>query len=651
MFSVNNLGIHFNGEWLFRHAGFMVQAKERIGLVGRNGAGKSTLLKIMAGLLEPQEGSVVIPAGYQAGYLRQHLSIDSEKSVIEGAKEAFAELTALRQRMDELTMQIAERTDYENPSYLRLIEEYNHDEERFRLLDGMKTGEETEKVLKGLGFNPSDFDRPIRTFSGGWQMRIELARLLLCKDELLLLDEPTNHLDIESIQWLENFLQNYPGAVIIVSHDRTLLDRLTNRTIEMELGKLSDYKAGYAGYVELRKQKLELQAAAFGNQQKQIDEIEDFIERFRYKASKAKQVQSRIKMLDKMDRIEVEETDKSSLRFRFPPAPRSGKVVVEADGLGKAYGELKVLENLSFGILRGEFIAFVGKNGEGKTTLSRVLVGELEHEGKLQFGHNVKIGYYAQDQADKMDPELTVFQTIDAVATGDMRPRVRSLLGNFLFSDENVDKKVKVLSGGEKSRLALARLMLEPYNLLVLDEPTNHLDMVAKDVLKNALLQYDGTLLLVSHDRDFLNGLTDRIFEFRNRQIKEYRGDIYEFLEERKLGRLDDLGMISSKQQGTRKDSPSENKLLYEMRKTREREMRKLKTRVESIEDEIHEHEAEKARLELAMSDPSSIGSNYMEIAELYNKTNRALNEAMLHWEQAHEELDAMSKQEMNPES
>lgn len=650
MFSVNNLGVQFNGEWIFRHAGFMVGAKERVGLVGRNGAGKTTLLKIIAGLVESNEGDVVIPAGYQAGYLRQHLSIDPSKTIIEGAKEAFKELITLKARMDELTKSISSRTDYESPSYLKLIEEFNHDEERFRLLDGMRTGEDIEKVLKGLGFSAQDFNRSINTFSGGWQMRVELARLLLCKDELLLLDEPTNHLDIESIQWLENYLQSYPGAVVIVSHDRTLLDRLTNRTIEIELGKVNDYKAGYSKYVEMRHERMKLQEAAFSNQQKQINDIEDFIERFRYKATKAKQVQSRIKMLEKMDRIELEESDTSSIRFRFPPAPRSGKVVVEAESLDKSYGSLKVLEGVSFGILRGEFIAFVGKNGEGKTTLSRVLVGELEYGGGLKFGHNVKIGYYAQDQAEKLDPEQTVFQTIDSVATGDMRSRVRSLLGNFLFSDDTVDKKVKVLSGGEKSRLALAKLMLEPYNLLILDEPTNHLDMVAKDVLKNALIQYDGTLIVVSHDRDFLHGLTDRIFEFKHRNVKEYRGDIYEFLEDRRIGTLDDLSLSTNKQNNSKSEAPSDNKVLYEMRKNRDREIRKLKNKVESLENEIHDLETEKANLEMAMSDPDALNENYSQIFEKYGDVDKRLTEAMVHWEESHEALDALINQEISTE-
>ena len=535
MYSVQNLSIHFTGTDLFKSISFLINEKDRIGLTGKNGAGKSTLLKIISKEMNPSSGEVIIPNGKTIGYLPQHMVTDSQSSIIEETMTAFAHHIKLEKHIEHLTAQLAERDDFESASYSKLIEELNVANDHFHILGGQSREGASEKVLAGLGFDKTQLHHAVNTLSGGWKMRIELAKILLQQPDLILLDEPTNHLDIESIQWLESFLANYQGAVVLVSHDRAFLDGVTNRTIEISGGKIYDYKCSYSKYVAQRQELLNHQRANFDNQQKEIKEIEDFIERFRYKATKAKQVQSRIKMLDKMDRIEVDLMDKSSIHFRFPPAPSSGKVVVEAKHYAKSYREKEVLKQLDFVILKNEFIAFVGKNGEGKTTLAKSIVNELRYDGELKLGHNVKIGYYAQNQADLMDENKTVFETIDDVAVGEIRKQIKGILGSFLFRGEDLDKRVKVLSGGEKSRLALAKLMLEPVNLLVLDEPTNHLDMQSKDILKAALLKYDGTLILVSHDRDFLKGLSNKVFEFKNKGIKEHLGDITYFLEKRRL--------------------------------------------------------------------------------------------------------------------
>ena len=544
MISINKLSIHFTGTDLFNDVSFIIGDKDRIGLVGKNGAGKSTLLKILAGQQEPEKGDIVMTTDQTVGYLPQEMIPDSKKTVFDEALTAFTEALHLESQIKKLTNSISSRTDYETDSYMKLVHQLTDADERFRMIGGNTMQADTEKILLGLGFAKEDFVRLLTEFSSGWQMRVELAKILLKKPDTLLLDEPTNHLDIESIQWLEGFLINYQGAVVLVSHDRAFLDNVTTRTIEITLGKINDYKASYSEYVIQRAERRESQMNAYNNQQKEIEYIEKFVDRFRYKSTKARQVQSRIKLLDKMDIIEVEEMDKSAIHFKFPPAPHSGKVVVEANDLTKKYDEKIVLDKISFAVNKGEKIAFVGKNGEGKTTLSRVIVGEIPYIGEMKLGHQVIIGYFAQNQAAMLDGEKTVFETIDDVAVGDIRPKIRAILGGFLFGAEEIDKKVKVLSGGEKSRLALAKLLLTPVNLLVLDEPTNHLDMQSKDILKNALLQFEGTLIVVSHDRDFLQGLTDKVYEFKRRHIKEYIGDVYDFLRKQETGRSETTGDI-----------------------------------------------------------------------------------------------------------
>jgi ATP-binding cassette, subfamily F, member 3 len=646
MISINNLSVHFTGTYIFENVTFLVNDRDRVGLVGKNGAGKTTLLRIIAGLMEPESGSVTSPSGSTIGYLPQEMSTASLKNVMAETIEAFAEAIELKKQIDRITDELAQRTDFESESYYKLISKLNESNDRFHMIGGHHMEEEAEKVLTGLGFLPEEFERPVRTFSGGWQMRIELAKILLRQPDIVLLDEPTNHLDIESIEWLEEFLCNYRGAVILVSHDRAFLDKVTNRTIEISVGKIYDYKVSYSDYVILREEQIELQMASFDNQQRQIEQIERFIEKFRYKSTKSRQVQSRIKMLDKIDRIDIDEMDSSAIHFRFPPAPRSGRVVVEAHKLTKNYGEKLVLKDLDFAILKNDFVAFVGRNGEGKTTLAKMIIGELEYEGKLTLGHNVEIGYYAQNQAELLDPEKTVFQTIDDVATGDLRPKVRNILGSFLFGGETIDKKVKVLSGGEKSRLALARLLLKPVSLLVLDEPTNHLDMVSKDILKNALLKFDGTLIVVSHDRDFLQGLTTKVFEFRNHSIKPHIGDVYDYLETRKLQSLKQLE-IKKSNPGIRIETEptSDNKVTYERRKQQEREIRKVAQAVSRSEEAISHLEDDIKRYDHMLANPEAhkqriaSGDLYRE----YEQIKHSLEQEMGNWEKLHEQLDQMN--------
>ena len=642
MISINKLSIHFTGTYLFDDVSFIINDKDRIGLVGKNGAGKSTLLKILSGEIEPESGEIVKTNGQTVGYLPQEMIPDSKRNVFNEALTAFEEALSLQKKVKELTIQIAERTDYESDDYLNLVHLFAEADERFRLIGGHTMQADTEKILLGLGFLKTDFDKPLTNFSSGWQMRVELAKILLKKPDTILLDEPTNHLDIESIQWLEGFLINYPGAVVLVSHDRAFLDNVTTRTIEITLGRINDYKASYSEYVEQRAERRESQMAAFNNQQKSIDDIESFIERFRYKSTKSRQVQSRIKMLEKMDKIEVEDIDNSSIRFKFPPAPHSGKVVVEAVDLIKKYDEKLVLNDINFAINRGESVAFVGKNGEGKTTLSKIIVGELEYKGKMQLGHQVVIGYYAQNQAAMLDGERTVFETIDDIAVGDIRPKVRSILGGFLFGTEDIDKKVKVLSGGEKSRLALAKLLLTPVNLLVLDEPTNHLDMQSKDILKNALLQFEGTLIVVSHDRDFLQGLTDKVFEFKNRQIKPYIGDIYDFLESRKLENLKQLEINNRNADNTKNDVISDNKISWEKKRELDKEIRKINNRIQKCEEEIANIETEIHRIDKVLANPQEHQAEFSkgDIYKTYQDLKNKLDKQMLLWEELHSELE-----------
>jgi ATP-binding cassette subfamily F protein 3 len=645
MVSINNLSIQFGGEALFDHVSFIINDKDRIGLVGKNGAGKSTLLKIIKGIQRPDEGDVILPDGYSIGYLPQEMETLSERTVLEETMNAFAEVVRLEASIKSCEEEIGRRTDYESDGYHALIRRHSEALERYHLVGGQAIHVNLEKVLGGLGFEREEFSRPMSTFSSGWQMRVEIAKILLQQHDVILLDEPTNHLDIESIQWLEEFLAGYKGAVVLVSHDRAFLDNVTKRSIEISLGKLYDYKANYSGYVLMREERMENQLATLNNQQRQIRQIERFVERFRSKATKAKQVQSRIKMLEKIDLVEVDVIDESGIRFRFPPAPHSGKIILEGKNITKDYPQKRVLHDLAFTVVKNDRIAFVGKNGEGKTTLSKVIMGSVDFSGDLKFGHNVVIGYYAQNQSDFLDPEKTVFKTIDDIAVGDIRPRIKSILGGFLFSGDDVEKKVKVLSGGEKSRLSLAKLLLTPSNLLILDEPTNHLDMHSKDVLKSALLQYNGTLIIVSHDRDFLQGLTNRVFEFRHGTVKEYIGDIYDFLEQRRLRTLSELEAAQQKQAASQAtETVSVNKLNWEKRRENEKEIRKVKSMISRCEAEIERIEGSLKEKEAMLGEPEKYndriqdGSLYRE----YESEKAGLGREMKRWEELSYELEIL---------
>lgn len=641
MISVNNLSIQFTGTNLFDNVTFNINDRDRIGLVGKNGAGKSTLLKIIAGLQQPETGTIIVAKDQTIGYLPQEMIPNSSRTIIDEALTAFEQIDLLETELLNLTNEIASRTDYNSKEYEQLLNRHHDVNEHIIMLGGNNRQEQCEKILMGLGFTHSDFGRPITEFSSGWQMRVELAKILLKRPNFILLDEPTNHLDIESIQWLESFLSTYPGAVILVSHDRTFLDNITKRTIEITAGKIYDYKANYSEYVVLMEERRSSQLSALNNQQKEIAQIQNFIERFRYKATKAKQVQSRVKMLEKMDKISLDEVSTESIHFQFPPAPHSGKVVIETEHLYKAYGDKQILNDLNFIIPKGSKTAFVGKNGEGKSTLAKIIIGEInDYSGIFKLGHQVSIGYFAQNQAALLDGEKTVFDTIDQIAVGDIRPKIRNILGSFLFDEDDIEKKVKVLSGGEKARLALAKLLLTPCNLLVLDEPTNHLDMNSKDILKNALLQYTGTLIVVSHDRDFLQGLTDTLYEFKNHTIKEFKGDIFEFLEYLKI---EDLQALETEKRAiTEKNTPtiSQNKLNYEQSKQRERELRKLRSIVEKIEIEIETTEREIAQKdEILASNPQSI-ANEPNFYTTYENLKNKLEQLMEEWEKATEAVD-----------
>jgi ATP-binding cassette subfamily F protein 3 len=645
MVSVNNLSIQFGGESLFDHISFIINDKDRIGLVGKNGAGKSTLLKIIKGLQKPDEGEVIVPDGYSIGYLPQEMETRSERSVEEEAMNAFTEVVYLEERIGGFEKEIGQRTDYESESYQKLIRKHSEALERYHLIGGQAIHVNIEKVLTGLGFEREEFTRKMSTFSSGWQMRVEIAKILLQQHDAILLDEPTNHLDIDSIQWLEEFLEGYKGAVVLVSHDRAFLDNVTKRSIEISLGKLYDYKANYSEYVLMREERMESQLATHNNQQRQIRQIERFVERFRSKATKAKQVQSRIKLLEKIDLVEVDMVDESGIRFRFPPAPHSGKIILEGKNISKDYPQKRVLNELSFTVIKNDRIAFVGKNGEGKTTLSKVITGLAEYTGELKFGHNVVIGYYAQNQGDYLDPEKTVFKTIDDIAVGDIRTRIKGILGGFLFSGDDIEKKVKVLSGGEKSRLSLAKLLLTPANLLILDEPTNHLDMRSKDVLKSALLQYNGTLIIVSHDRDFLQGLTNRVFEFRHGTVKEYLGDIYDFLEQRRLRTLKELESSQLKTAAQADNGQvSQNKLNWEKRKENEKEIRKVKNQISRCETEIERIETGLKEKESMLGDPERFSEQILDgsLYKGYEADKSALAREMKRWEELNYELEIL---------
>ena len=627
--------MQFTGEDLFTDINFMIREKDRIGLVGKNGAGKTTLIRLLCGLEQPYKGDVIMSDDVTIGYLPQEKNVHSTKTVLDEAMTAFEEYYEIERQLAKLQDELSNREDYESASYQRLCEKMSHLNERLAIMGGHSIEGEAEQILIGLGFDHNDMNRQMNEFSNGWQMRVELAKILLRKPKLLLLDEPTNHLDIESIQWLEGFLKNYYGSIFMVSHDRAFLDHITIRTIEISCGKIYDYKCSYSEFIERREERIDIQKAAYDNQQREIKEIEAFIERFRYKATKAKQVQSRVKQLEKMDVVQIDDQDKSAMHFKFPPAPHSGKVTLELNNVSKSYGEKNILNNISLLIPRGEKIAFVGRNGEGKSTLSKIIAGVLDYEGEMKLGHEVQIGYYAQNQQDMLDPEKTVFETLDDVATGDMRVKVKSLLGAFLFSGEAIEKKVKVLSGGEKARLSLAKMLLFPTNLLILDEPTNHLDMLSKDILKSALLQFDGTLIIVSHDRDFLQGLTNKVYEFRKPNIKEYIGDIYDFLEEKKMKELDDLNK-KQKSQPITENTVSQGKLDYELKKQNDREAKRIEREIKKLEEQIETVENEIAEMDAIMSSPDEHPEVKLDNAwyNLYGEKKNKLQALMEQWEE-----------------
>lgn len=641
MISVENLEVEFGAKPLFQNVSYVINDKDRIALVGKNGAGKSTMLKIIAGLQQPTGGVVAVPKDTTIGYLPQVMVLSDEHTVMEEAMQAFDHITEMQLRLEKMNNELAERTDYESESYMQLVERFTHENERFQMMGGMNFHAEIERTLMGLGFARSDFDRPTKEFSGGWRMRIELAKLLLRKPDILLLDEPTNHLDIESIQWLENFLSTRANAVVLVSHDRAFINNVTNRTLEISCGRIYDYKVKYDEYVNLRAERREQQLRAYENQQKEIADIKDFIECFRYKATKAVQVQSRIKQLEKIIPIEVDEVDNSSLHLKFPPAMRSGDYPIICENVRKAYGDHVVFHDVNLTIKRGEKVAFVGKNGEGKSTLVKCIMNEIPFDGTLKVGHMVQIGYFAQNQAQLLDGELTVFDTIDRVAKGDIRLRIKDILGSFMFGGEASEKKVKVLSGGERSRLAMIKLLLEPVNLLILDEPTNHLDMRSKDVLKEAIRDFDGTVIVVSHDREFLDGLVEKVYEFGGGVVKEHLGGIYDFLKKKNIESLNELQLSSSpttKTSAPAEKETSSNRLSYEQQKEQQKKIRKLEKAVSVCESEIEGLETQIAELEAQMATPE--GAADMQLYEKHGALKKQLDETVERWEAVSLELD-----------
>ena len=643
MVSVDGLAVEFGGTTLFSDISFQINEKDRIALMGKNGAGKSTLLKILAGVRQPTRGRVTAPKDCVIAYLPQHLMTEDGRTVFEEASMAFSHLKEMEREIEVLNNELATRTDYESEDYMALIEKVATMSEKFYAIDLTHFEEDVEKALLGLGFERSDFTRPTSDFSGGWRMRIELAKLLLQEPDVLLLDEPTNHLDIESIQWLENFLATKANAVVLVSHDRAFINNVTNRTLEISCGRVFDYKVKYDEYVRLRAERREQQLRAYENQQKEIADIKEFIERFRYKPTKAVQVQSRIKQLEKMVPIEVDEVDNSALRLKFPPALRSGDYPLICEGVRKAYGEHVVFHDVDLTIKRGEKVAFVGKNGEGKSTLVKCIMGEIPFEGNLKLGHNVQIGYFAQNQAQLLDGELTVFDTIDRVAKGDIRLKIRDILGAFMFGGEASEKKVKVLSGGERSRLAMIKLLLEPVNFLILDEPTNHLDMRSKDVLKDAIRDFDGTVVVVSHDREFLDGLVSKVYEFGGGLVKEHLGGIYDFLQRKNIESLNDLQKPSLSTSSTMVSSVEEktgvsNRLSYEQQKEQQKKIRRLEKAVEQCEARIGELEAAVKMLEDQLATPE--GAADVSIYERHGALKKQLDEAVNAWEEASLELE-----------
>ncbi|MBO4966157.1 MAG: ABC-F family ATP-binding cassette domain-containing protein [Muribaculaceae bacterium] len=653
MLSVNNLNVEFSAKPLFSDVSFVINKTDKIALVGKNGAGKSTLLKIIAGLQNPSSGTIGRPDGITIGYLPQQMKLADETTVVNEVKKAFGSHLEREKEIARVSTELAERTDYDSESYHALIERLEYLNERAEIDNSVNMEAEIERTLIGLGFDRKDFNRATNEFSGGWRMRIELAKILIQRPDILLLDEPTNHLDIESIQWLEQFIQKKSKAVVLVSHDKAFIDNVTHRTIEISCGKIYDYKVNYSQFIELRRERVEQQMRAYENQQKQIADIEDFIERFRYKATKAIQVQSRIKQLEKIVPIEVDAVDTSRLRLKFPPAPRSGDFPLIVDNVGKAYGDHQVFDNATFTLRRGDKVAFVGKNGEGKSTLVKCIMNEIPFTGTLKIGHNVKIGYFAQNQAQLLDGEITVFDTIDRVATGDIRLKIRDILGAFMFGGEASEKKVKVLSGGEKTRLAMIRLLLEPVNFLILDEPTNHLDIPTKEILKDAVKAFEGTVIVVSHDRDFLDGLVDKVYEFGGGKIRENLGGIYDFLRNRNLTSLTDLEQPSHSSSEVVKPAvedknieqpaqPAKGKQSYREQKERERILRKARAAVEKAEKEIEELEARQAEIEAKLAE----GDASQENIDAYAAVKKETENAMSRWELAQQELEELENQQ-----
>jgi len=656
MISVDNITVSFGGTDLFNGISLLAGPKERIGLVGKNGAGKTTLLRIIAGEQAPASGAVSRSADVTIGYLPQQMKVADTVSLYAETSRAFDELLSLEAQIASLNTEIAARDDYQSAEYEKLLHSLSELTDRYHIMGGDSREADIEKTLLGLGFRRDDFGRPTREFSGGWRMRIELAKLLLRRPSVLLLDEPTNHLDIESIRWLEEYLRGYQGALLLISHDRAFLDNVTTRTVELSLGQLYDYKVPYSRFAVLRSERRQQQMAAYANQQRMIEKTEEFIERFRYKPTKSNQVQSRVKQLEKLERIEVDEEDLAALNIRFPPAPRSGQVVVEARELGKSFGAHRVFSGADITIERGEKVALVGRNGEGKTTFVRLAMGQTEAtEGSIRIGYNVNTGYFAQNQDDLMEGDCTVFDTLDKVAVGDIRTRLRDILGAFLFPGDDADKKVKVLSGGERSRLAMARLMLEPYNLLILDEPTNHMDMRSKDILKSALIRYDGTVIVVSHDREFLDGLVDKVYEFRDGGVREYLGGIYYFLEKRQLEELREVERKSApvitegpaaKAATSAQDVPKTgSKEEYMRRKESEKALRKVAAQIEAVEAEVARIEAEISDWDARLADPAAHGLDLSDGVHYkhYEQLKSSLASQMRRWEQLHYELDILN--------
>ncbi|MEG2613640.1 MAG: ABC-F family ATP-binding cassette domain-containing protein [Alistipes sp.] len=646
MISLDNLTVSYGGWTLFDDISFLINPKERIGLVGKNGAGKTTLLRLLIGELQPTSGVVTVNGECTIGYLPQQMKVANTTTLVEETAKAFHEVLKLEAEITHLTTEIGVRTDYESPEYEQLLHRLNDANDHYNILGGDTRDADIEKTLLGLGFHRDEFNRPTSEFSGGWRMRIELAKLLLRRPSIFLLDEPTNHLDIESIQWLEDYLKSYNGAVLLISHDRAFLDNVTTRTVELSLGKIYDYKVPYSKYMVLRAERRAQQMSAYENQQKLIGKTEEFIEKFRYKPTKSNQVQSRIKQLDKLDRLEVEEEDLSTLNIKFPPAPRSGQIVAEINEVGMSFGPKHVFSGANFVIGKGDKIALVGRNGEGKTTLAKMIVGLLEPtEGSIRIGANVHIGYYAQNQEDLMNGEITVYDTLDHVAIGDIRTRLRDILGSFLFRGEDVDKKVKVLSGGERSRLALASLMLEPHNLLVLDEPTNHMDMRSKDILKNAIMKYDGTVIVVSHDREFLDGMVSKVYEFRDGGVKEYLGGIYYFLEKRKLESLHEVerkAVVTPTKNGTIPTTEASGKCTYEQRKEQEKQTRKLRKAIETIESDLAALEKQIAVYDQRLAAATAYNeTEYKAYNDLKDRSDHLMHE----WEKASYELELVEEQ------